>query len=71
MRGQYTTKPTARQIFLMLSAITVMKWYDRDDQKWYRDVQLDDEMKKVFDLLGFHPDSYITLPSKSTFRRAP
>jgi transposase len=58
MKGQYTTKPTARQIFLMLSAITVMKWYDRDDQVWYREVQLEDEVRKVFELLEFDPDSY-------------
>lgn len=35
-RDQYTSNPTARQIFLMLSAITVMKGEDRDDQTWYR-----------------------------------
>ena len=65
VRGNYTTKPTARQILILLATVTVMKWYDHDDNQWYREVRYEDEVKKVFDLLQFDPGAYTMVRERS------
>lgn len=68
VHGTYTGKPTSRQILLLLATVTVMMWYDRDDQLWYREVRYaNNEAKKVFDLLKFDPKLYTLVPERPTY----
>ena len=52
VHGTYTSKPTSRQILLLLAAVTMMMWYDRDDLVGYREVRYaNKEVKIVFDII--------------------
>jgi transposase len=64
VRGHYTNKPTARTILLLLENVTTIFWYDRDEAKWRRKVTYNDEVQKVFDLLGLDSSFYTKVPNE-------
>lgn len=55
VRGWYTSKPTAKQVILMLEHIVTIYWYDRETGKWHKQMQQNEHAKKIFDLLCMNP----------------
>jgi len=51
VRGWYTSKPTAKQVILMLEHIVTIYWYDRETGKWHKQMQQNEHAQQIFDLL--------------------
>jgi len=55
VRGWHTSKPTAKQVILMLEHIVTIYWYDREGDKWYKQMQQNEQAQQLFDLLRVNP----------------
>ncbi|MBS4025859.1 MAG: hypothetical protein KGZ96_09325, partial [Clostridia bacterium] len=55
VRGWYTSKPTAKQVILMLEHIVTIYWYDRETGKWHKQMQQNKHAQQLFDLLSMIP----------------
>lgn len=55
VRGWHTSKPTAKQVILMLEHIVTIYWYDRETDKWQKQMQQNDKAQQLFDLLRVNP----------------
>jgi transposase len=55
VRGWHTSKPTAKQVILMLEHIVTIYWYDRETDKWQKQMQQNDKAQQLFDLLKVNP----------------
>jgi len=55
VRGWHTRKPTAKQVILMLEHIVTIYWYDRETDKWCKQMQQNGQAQQLFDLLRVNP----------------
>ena len=55
VRGWHTRKPTAKQVILMLEHIVTIYWYDRECDRWYKQMQQNEQAQQLFDLLRVNP----------------
>lgn len=55
VRGWHTSKPTAKQVILMLEHIVTIYWYDRETDRWQKQMQQNDKAQQLFDLLRVNP----------------
>lgn len=55
VRGWHTSKPTAKQVILMLEHIVTIYWYDRETDKWHKQMQQNNKAQQLFELLRVNP----------------
>ena len=55
VRGWRTSKPTAKQVILMLEHIVTIYWYDQETDKWLKQMQQNEQAQQLFDLLRVTP----------------